>query len=127
MGFGQPLSLKNFLRDAPEDAVAALGDTLTGRIGRVVPVLPVSLIARVLAGRTQPVASLDLKVLAHAELQALTRRGAHGHVPRASLDYGIEVGLRMLTLRRIVEETEDGYVVREGAVLEYYANAIAHL
>ena len=127
VSFGQPLSLKTFLRDTPEDAVAALGDTLTGRIGRVVPVLPVSLIARVLDGREGPISAIDLKVQVHAALEDLRSRGAHSHVPRADLDYAIEVGMRMLILRRIVDEDQTGYTVREADVLRYYANAIEHL
>src|ERR1043166_4283097 len=50
-------------------------------------------------------------------------------VPRRDLDYALTVGLRMLTLRRMVEEREGLYSVREEELplLRYYANSIAHL
>lgn len=129
VSFGTPLSLKAFLADTPEDPVAALGAELTERIGRVVPVLPVSLLSRVLLSETGPVSAIDLKIRMAAELANLHRANAHSHIPRADLDYAVEVGLRMLVLRRIVEELPDGLVARQDQrhVLTYYANAIAHL
>ncbi|MFA6312326.1 MAG: hypothetical protein WC681_12665, partial [Sterolibacterium sp.] len=50
-------------------------------------------------------------------------------IPRQDHDYAFGVGLRMLTLRRIVLE-EDGLfrpAPDELEMLAYYANAIAHL
>jgi glycerol-3-phosphate O-acyltransferase len=51
------------------------------------------------------------------------------HIPRADRDYAIEVGLRMLKLRHLVIEDENGYRPEPGEtmLLQYYANAIAHL
>lgn len=128
VGFGEPLSLKAFLKDLPDDdRVQALGDALTHRIGKVIPVLPVSLLARVLELHAGPIAPIDLKIRVERELDALHAKGAHSHVPRADLDYAVDVGLRMLLLRGIVEETDTGLIVRDAPVLSYYANAIAHL
>ena len=55
--------------------------------------------------------------------------GAHVYVPRRDLDYALTVGLRMLTLRRLVEEREGVFSAREEELplLRYYANSIAHL
>jgi len=75
----------------------------------------------------EPIAVIDLKVRTEQALDVLHDRGAHSHIPRADLDYAIEVGLRMLSLRRIVEEGPEGLVVRDRGILGYYANAIAHL
>ena len=51
------------------------------------------------------------------------------YVPRSDLDYAIGVGLRMLTLRRVVSEHNGLFVAVEDqrALLAYYANAIAPL
>ena len=51
------------------------------------------------------------------------------HVPRADQDYAVEVGLRMLRLRRLVDETDGLYraVPANVVLLRYYANSIAHL
>ncbi len=50
--------------------------------------------------------------------------------PRGDRDYAFHVGLRMLALRHLVEESADGLftaAATERPVLAYYANAIAHL
>jgi len=62
-------------------------------------------------------------------IERLQARGAHVYIPRKDLDYAITVGLRMLTLRRLVENRDGLYGARSGesAVLRYYANSIAHL
>jgi len=52
------------------------------------------------------------------------------YIPRKDLDYGVVVGLRMLTLRHLVRQGDDGLytpVPSELTVLRYYANSIAHL
>ena len=56
-------------------------------------------------------------------------------MPRSDQDYAITVGLRMLTLRRLVDSTEGeeehGGLYRarpeEIPLLQYYASSIAHL
>ncbi len=62
-------------------------------------------------------------------MKELESRGAHVYVPRGDQDYAITVGLRMLTLRRLVVEREGLYAVRRGELplLTYYARSIAHL
>jgi len=119
----------DFQRLSPEarkTEVARLGRTLMDAVGRVVPVVPVALIAQVFLAR-RSLTALDLKAETGSLLQRL--EGAHVYVPRRDLDYALTVGLRMLTLRRIVEEREGLYSVREEELplLRYYANSIAHL
>jgi glycerol-3-phosphate O-acyltransferase len=60
---------------------------------------------------------------------ALEASGARLYVPRQDQDYAIEVGLRMLTLRRLLVEREGLLAPSPGElpVLAYYANSIAHL
>jgi glycerol-3-phosphate O-acyltransferase len=62
-------------------------------------------------------------------MRRLSAGGAHIHIPRADQDYAVEVGLRMLTLRHLVEEENGLYRVNphEEVLLRYYANSIAHL
>ncbi len=62
-------------------------------------------------------------------MEDLESRGAHVYIPRGDQDYAIDVGLRMLTLRRLVAD-RDGLFVAEPVelpLLTYYANSIAHL
>jgi glycerol-3-phosphate O-acyltransferase len=141
VGFGRPLSLRQHLAERGVDLralagearhgeIALLGQRLMGEVGRVVPVLPVSLVAAaVLAGGAAGVSSLELKGAVHALMQRLRHAGAHVHIPRQDQEYAVDVGLRMLLLRRMV--VLEGGLYRanpaERALLAYYANAIAHL
>ena len=141
VNFGQPISLRSHVRslslhlpelsdEARHSQVAAFGELLMAGIGAVIPVLPVSLIASVLAADpARAWSALELKAQALARAQQLDARGAHLYLPRADMDYAFDVGLRMLELRNIVCE-EAGLlraVPGELPILNYYANAIAHL
>jgi glycerol-3-phosphate O-acyltransferase len=72
---------------------------------------------------------LELKGRVSDLIGALEASGAYVHIPRADRDYAIEVGLRMLKLRRLVLDEESGWRAnpRERLLLQYYANSIAHL
>jgi glycerol-3-phosphate O-acyltransferase len=111
-------------------AVATFAARIMDDIGRLIPVLPVALVADILArDPTRILSELELKGAAHARMQALEDSGAHLYIPRQDLDYAFVVGLRMLTLRRIVLE-EDGLfraAPDQLDALRYYANSIAHL
>ena len=75
------------------------------------------------------ISSFDLKGEVAKLLDRLRARGAHIYVPRKDFDYAVNVGLRMLRLRRLVGE-RDGLVYAvsdELPLLRYYANSIAHL
>ncbi|MEM9098327.1 MAG: 1-acyl-sn-glycerol-3-phosphate acyltransferase [Pseudomonadota bacterium] len=130
VSFGTPLSLRGFLaQNKDEDQVTALGEQLMNRVGQVVPVLPVALLCRILVRLDDPIAVFDLKIAAETELERLHTVGAHSHIPRARLDYAVDVGLRMLLMRGIIEETPKGLIPAkaERELLIYYANSIAHL
>jgi glycerol-3-phosphate O-acyltransferase len=129
--FGVPLSLSTFLsQNRSDDTVAALGDELTRWIGAVIPVLPVALVATVFrdAGE-RPMAMAEIKRACGRLRTRLEAAGAHCHVPRADFDYAVEVGMRMMVLRRIIVEDDAGFraVAREAKLLGYYANSIGHL
>ncbi len=136
VNFGAPVSARAWLEshqaddeDGRRERVEALGKRLMGDVGQVVPVLPVSLIATVFAERAgEAISELDLKVAAHALKSELESRNAQIYVPHADADYALSVGLRMLTLRHLVEEKDGLYSANkdELPMLRYYANSIAH-
>ena len=141
VNFGSPVSLKGWLAGRKIDPLAlsredrgalvtALAEHLMGQIARVIPVVPVSLVARafVLDPR-RSWSELELKARALEEMRELAASGAHVYVPRGDQDYAIDVGLRMLTLRRLVSEKDGLFtpVAAELPLLEYYANSIEHL
>lgn len=110
--------------------VEALAKELMEAVGKVIPVLPVSLVATAfLRDPTGRMSGLDLKARVHRIIGTLTAAGAHVYIPRKDQDYAVDVGLRMLTLRNVVDEEGGLYAARPGELplLRYYANSIAHL
>ncbi len=110
--------------------VQQLAADLLMNVGRIVPVLPVSLIAKIFVDTPgQSFSEEDIKSHALKLQQHYQSLGAHVYIPRDDAEYSVAVGLRMLTLRRLVIEENDRF--RAGAdsdrLLRYYANAIAHL
>jgi len=141
VNFGAPLSMRTYAAQREIDfrsldqttrfaEVEALGQTLMQRVGTVIPVLPVSLVATAMLHRDGArLSELELKASVFSLMRQLERAGAHVYIPRADQDYALDVGLRMLTLRHLVIETDGLYAANpdERKLLAYYANAIAHL
>ncbi|MCP4589615.1 MAG: glycerol-3-phosphate acyltransferase, partial [bacterium] len=140
VNFGTPISMRQYCREHrlrpaqldPElrfEAVGELANRLMDAVGRVIPAVPVSLVATVFAGSTQPLTGLELKAAVLRLTQELEAGGAKIYIPRADREYAIEVGLRMLTLRHVIVETNGLLtpVPAQRELLEYYANSIAHL
>jgi glycerol-3-phosphate O-acyltransferase len=141
VNFGAPVFMKeycalrglDFQKLAGEErkrAISELGTHLMQRVGSIVPVVPVPLIATIfLRSNSKQISELELKAEVEQLIEQLERSGAHVYIPRKDLDYAVSVGLRMLTLRRLVEEKDGLYAPREIElpVLRYYANSISHL
>jgi glycerol-3-phosphate O-acyltransferase len=141
VNFGAPISLRAWLdeygagspKTLPQEerfeVVAKLVGDLMDSIGRVIPVLPVSLVAEVFLARERPLSLLELQASVFERMTELDQKGAHLYVPREDRSYAIECGLRTLTLRRLVVETEGLFerVPAEEKLLRYYANSIRHL
>ena len=138
---GPPVSMRTHCREQGVDfrglddasrrgEVARVGQLLMARIGAVVPVLPVPLVATVLLRDPQRAYSpLELKAEVHALIDRVEAAGARVYIPRHDREYAIDVGLRMLTLRRLVDE-RDGLlrpVADELPLLRYYAHSIEHI
>jgi glycerol-3-phosphate O-acyltransferase len=124
--------------DSAHAEIAGLGDRLIGAVGRAVPVLPVALVAVVLAqagllAADRPLAMgitlAGLQRRSRELMQRLRAAGVTVYVPRNDEDYAIDVGVRTLTLRRFVTRGDDDVVrVEPGqeALVLFYANSIAH-
>ena len=139
VNFGTPLSMRAWCADrgidfqklagdARRTAIAELGAQLMEAVGRNVPVLPVPLIAAVfLEQRDRAISELELKAGVKQLVERLEAAGAHIYVPRQDLDYAVTVGLRSLTLRRLVDGQDGMYRARasELPLIRYYANSIA--
>jgi len=141
VNFGAPVSMRaycgsrgvDFQRLPGEErrrATAALGGHLMRSVGRIVPIVPVPLMATVFVHNPERrLSSLELKAEVERLIERLERSAAHVYVPRRDLDYALDVGLRMLLMRHLVDENEGIYLAREKELplLRYYANSIAHL
>ena len=141
VNFGTPISMREYCRARNLDfqalggeerraAMAYLGRELMEAVGRIVPVLPVPLIATIFVAQPQrALSALELKAEVGRLLARLEAAGAHVYIPRGDLDYALTVGLRMLQLRHLVEEKDGLFRAREAELplLAYYANSITHL
>ncbi|MEM7216185.1 MAG: 1-acyl-sn-glycerol-3-phosphate acyltransferase [Pseudomonadota bacterium] len=143
VSFGNPLSMKQWLKankiridqqteEKRFSTINELGEELIGRVGQVIPALPVSLVATVFAQpeHSGSLTELELKAAVSELITKLTSRGSHIHIPREDLDYAISTGLRMLLLRHVIYSNDDGRYrlnQKEKILLEYYSNSIAHM
>ncbi|MEP7300685.1 MAG: 1-acyl-sn-glycerol-3-phosphate acyltransferase [Caldimonas sp.] len=140
VNFGAPVSVRAYCVGRGIDfqqlgaaerklAIGELGRHLMAAVGGVVPVLPVPLVAAVLLAHSGAgLSELELKAQVNALIERLEAAGAHIYIPRKDLDYAVGVGLRMLTLRRLVDAEDGLYAARQNELplLRYYANSIAH-
>jgi len=141
VSFGEPVSIKDYLQkkrvifenlneEKRFKLISQLGDDLLTRVGHVVPVLPVALVASVFANtRKKSFTDLELKSKVFELASDFEKRGVHVHIPRDDMDYAFNAGKRMLLLRRIITENDGTYKANpeEKILLQYYANSIAHL
>ena len=140
VNFAAPISMRSYVKkhnidfrtlepDSKREVLKRLGNELQQAIAAAIPVLPVSVVARVFVHQ-QEISMSELEVKAHAQslINKLIQCGAYVHIPRADHDYAITVGLRMLVLRHFVKESEGLYRAceEEHDMLRYYANSIEH-
>jgi glycerol-3-phosphate O-acyltransferase len=141
VNFGTPVSVRawsaahgidfeHLSRDPRQAAVAALGRHLMDEVGKLVPVLPVPLVATVLLREeARPLSELELKSAVAELVRTLEARHARLYLPRGDWDYAVSAGLRMLVQRHLVDAADGLHRARAAEVplLRYYANSIAHL
>ncbi len=140
-GFGQPLSVRDWCREnglvfkhlprkARIDETRRFADELMVRIAEVMPVLPVSVLSWLMLETPHQAWTREgLERSYQAVVRALEAHSANTYIPRRDPAYAVEAALRMLQIRHLISSDEDGYRVLESEteVLQYYANAIAHL
>jgi glycerol-3-phosphate O-acyltransferase len=140
VNFGTPVSVREYVRARGIDlrhlskeqrvqAVGELGQHLMDQVGRLIPVLPVPLVATVLLRAAGAISELELKSSVVTLVRALEENGARIYVPRGDWDYAVTAGLRTLVLRHLVSERDGLFAANasEHALLRYYANSIRHL
>lgn len=126
VSFGKPLSLRAFKAQVEGDVTVPLARMLIQKIGSIVPMLPVPIVAWLLT-KNGPMTHAEVESAFMAVLKEHPE--AHVHLPRDSWSYGSEVGLRNLTKRKILILDGGHYRVApdQTNILQYYANSIRHL
>lgn len=141
VNFGPPISMREYVKrwgidfsslgkDARIEKVKAFAHELMAAVGRVIPAVPVALVSAVMMENPETaLAGREIEGRAFGLIEALESRSALVYVPRRDRRYAVKVGLRMLTLRRLVVETDGLYRVAPGeaGLLRFYAGSIAHL
>ncbi|MBT8411902.1 MAG: 1-acyl-sn-glycerol-3-phosphate acyltransferase, partial [Octadecabacter sp.] len=122
VSFGRPLSLRDFAHDH-SGATEAVGTELMARIAAVIPILPVPLVARALLAGAATAEQVTATV--QADLAALGTKPVPK--PRRPLADIVADGLTHVQKRRLITG-QDTFAIPEDqrAVLQYYANTIAH-
>ncbi|HUL64346.1 MAG TPA: 1-acyl-sn-glycerol-3-phosphate acyltransferase [Burkholderiaceae bacterium] len=140
VNFGTPVSMRVYaaargldFRHMPKEqrkrAVAELGHHLMDQVGRLIPVLPVPLVATVLLRTTADLSEAEIRTAVATLVRALEANGARIYVPRSDWDYAVVAGLRMLVMRHLALERDGRFSANhiEERLLRYYANSIRHL
>ncbi len=117
-GFGPPLSLRRFMADHPDAPTEALGARLMGEIEKVVPVLPVPLVAAALT--SQPPTREALTEAAAALSLRLADRGAVLKLAPQGMEATLAEGLAPLVARGLLTPELQVTPGSEG-VLAFYA------
>jgi glycerol-3-phosphate O-acyltransferase len=141
VNFGTPLSLRSWLRTAPDGVLSwpkerrlpeleKLAQEMLARIGAILPVTPVPLAAAALLSFGQTVIPRGAVLERMDELRDRLQE-VNGKVVRggAGISDIWDRAWRMLRMRRLVAQDGASLVVLPSArpLLEYYANSIAHL
>ena len=126
-GFGPPISLRAFMRELPEPTTEALGLRLMAEIAKVVPILPVPLVAAALFDEVLDRAALRVRIGEIAD--QLVAADALLKLPPQGLDVVLSEGLLPLLGRGIVVEGLGGLQVAEGAkaLLAFYAAPVQQI
>lgn len=124
VGFGLPIVLSEFLATSPDKPIDDLAVMLMDSIAKVVPLVPVPLVARaMLHGQ---VSGEGITEAISSELAILRARGVT--LPRRSASELATEGLALMITRKMIRKSGGAYeiVPEERPLLDYYAASIAH-
>jgi glycerol-3-phosphate O-acyltransferase len=140
VNFGPPISMREYCRNSQIDfsrmerslrfqEVAKLADQVMAAIKIAIPILPISLVSTVIKENArQGLSASEIESQTNRLIEALRLQGAPLYFTSDSRVETTINALNMLTLRRLVMETDGLYkaVVEEDDMLAYYANSIVH-
>ena len=139
VNFGNPISLKEYCdkhnvyfnqleKEARFVEVGKLAEHLMESIARVIPILPVPLIATVLLDNDKGLSNFDIKMKVHNLIDLLQKNGAPIRNKEKPKESTIDHAINMLFMRKLILEENGIYVINkeEKQLIEYYANSISH-
>lgn len=126
VSFGEPVSLRAFQADRSGDVTIPLARELMKRVGAIVPVLPVPMVSTLFLERG-PMSRAEVETAITQMIQDMPN--AHILLPRHNRDYAVEVALRHLLERGVINDEAGKYVPNPADIdlLRFYANSIRHL
>jgi glycerol-3-phosphate O-acyltransferase len=138
VNFGAPISARDYCRALEINfsrlpqalryaEVEKLGQHLMSRVERLVPALPVALVAAAVLEAPAGQSEFDLKARVYRRIERLQQHGAVVIVPSRTRAFAVDTALGMLRLRHLVVEADGQYRPEPKSldVLNYYANSIA--
>jgi glycerol-3-phosphate O-acyltransferase len=140
VNFGVPISMREYCRENGVDfnhlnkeqritRIAELANVLMGALRYVMPIIPVPVIASVLlrAGE-ESLTSLEIVSRSDELLDLMITNGAAMKTEEKPRSRTLLKSLELLTARQFVVEENDHYRINpaQRALVEYYANSIAH-
>ncbi len=140
VNFGTPISVRGWVQQHPGvlhrskeerlPRLQELADDVMGRIGEIIPVTPVPLVAAAFLSFGESLVRADALLERIDEYRDhLLTRGAKLVQPKRNPDIILDRAWRMFSMRRLVVREHDSYVIlpKQRPLLEYYANSIHHL
>ena len=133
VSFGTPISMRSFMETtdlkSSDRRTVLLGRKVMDEVSKVVPVLPVPLVATVMKSAKSPMKEAEIQDLCTDLLVKLKCSGARVHVPEETQSYVIEHALETLLNRKALRRDDSGIIVdnSEGNLIDFYANSISHL
>jgi len=139
VNFGSPVSARAWSQsrgvnfslldaDARHRCVEQIAGEIMQQVGRLVPVLPIPLVAETVLAAPMGISDYDLKARVYQRMEGLQRQGAVVVVPSRTRSYTIQNACNMLKLRKLVVE-ENGLLRPTPSaqeVLAYYANTLVN-
>lgn len=125
--FGPPVSLAAFAKDREGDVTEALAEDLMGRITRLIPVLPVPLVAAAW-GEGARTDRAGLIARAEALAESFAAGGAELMLPGGT-EAAVDMAIAIFRLRKFVQIEGEALVLDEGKreVLDFYAASIRQI
>ena len=137
VNFGTPISARDYCQQQQIDfsrlpaetrfaEIEKLGRHLMSKVERLVPVLPVALVAAALLEGPEGQNEFDIKARVYQNIERLQQRGAVVIMPSRTRAYSVDTALAMLVRRHLVVEANGQYAPEQKGknVLSYYANSI---